>query len=301
MFISVNSDVICESEVVLIGLSGYYHLGVLSSKTHELWALNTCGWMGVGNDPRYNNTRCFETFPFPSLNEGELKQRIEHLGEQLDGHRKSQQELYPDLTLTGIYNALEKLRSGVSLDAKDKAVHDKGLVSVLKQIHDDLDAAVLESYGWADLASAIPIADILVRGGPDAEALEQQLLGRLVALNHERAAEEKRGLIRWLRPDYQNSVGRGGLAAPTFSVTEQLGLTDDDSTPDTGHHGGSGRPTLPDWPAELPAQVAAIRKLLPTVGQDPDTLAACFGRKSQKRTTQISAILDTLKALGHID
>ncbi len=44
-----------------------------------------------------------------------------------------------------------------------------------------------------------------------------------------------------------------------------------------------------------------IRKLLPTVGQDPDTLAACFGRKSQKRTTQITAILDTLKALGHID
>jgi len=89
------------------------------------------------------------------------------------------------------------------LTAKDKETHDKGLVSILKQIHDELDAAVLEAYGWADLATAIPPADILARGGPEGEALEQQLLTRLVALNHERAAEEKCGLIRWLRPDYQ--------------------------------------------------------------------------------------------------
>jgi M6 family metalloprotease-like protein len=126
----------------------------------------------------------------------------------------------PDLTLTGIYNVLEKLRSGEVLTAKDKEIHDNGLVTILKQIHDDLDAAVLEAYGWSALkrgtggppvssptehgqAARAPLADILARGGPDAEALEQQLLTRLVALNHERAAEEKRGLIRWLRPDYQ--------------------------------------------------------------------------------------------------
>lgn len=37
----------------------------------------------------------------------------------------------------------------------------------------------------------------------DAAVLEQLILSRLVALNHKRAAEETRGLIRWLRPDYQ--------------------------------------------------------------------------------------------------
>jgi hypothetical protein len=36
-------------------------------------------------------------------------------------------------------------------------------------------------------------------------SLNDALLTRLVALNHERATEEKRGLIRHLRPDYQNS------------------------------------------------------------------------------------------------
>jgi len=242
----------------------------------------------MGNDPRYNNTRCFEPFPFPTLEESALKQRIRDLGERLDAHRKRQQELHPDLTLTGIYNVLQKIRSGEALNAKDKAIHDQGIVSVLKQIHDDLDAAVLEAYGWGDLASATPPADIIARGGPDAEALEQTILTRLVALNHERAAEEKRGLIRWLRPDFQAP----GATTPQQS---EIGLTgEDDATPE------AAAPVILDWPTELPAQVAAIRKLLPTVGQDPEILAACFGRKNKKRTDQIPGSLATLKAVGHI-
>ncbi|MBK7011853.1 MAG: hypothetical protein IPH43_03605 [Xanthomonadales bacterium] len=35
-------------------------------------------------------------------------------------------------------------------------------------------------------------------------AFDEAVLERLVALNAERAAEEARGLVRWLRPDYQN-------------------------------------------------------------------------------------------------
>jgi len=33
---------------------------------------------------------------------------------------------------------------------------------------------------------------------------EEELLCRLVAMNNDRAAEEARGHIRWLRPEYQN-------------------------------------------------------------------------------------------------
>ena len=62
-------------------------------------------------------------------------------------------------------------------------------MSVLKQIHDDLDTAVAAAYGWpADLD-------------------EQSILQRLVDLNHQRAAEEAEGIIRYLRPDYQNPEG----------------------------------------------------------------------------------------------
>ena len=56
---------------------------------------------------------------------------------------------------------------------------------ILKELHDKLDAAVADAYGWpADLS-------------------DDDILARLVALNKERAQEEARGLVRWLRPDYQ--------------------------------------------------------------------------------------------------
>jgi hypothetical protein len=42
-----------------------YFFGVLQSKAQEVWALRVGTWMGVGNDPRYTPTTCFETFPLP--------------------------------------------------------------------------------------------------------------------------------------------------------------------------------------------------------------------------------------------
>lgn len=50
--------------------------------------------------------------------------------------------------MTGIYDVLEKLRSVETLTDKEKSIHEQGLVSVLKQIHDELDAAVFDVYGW---------------------------------------------------------------------------------------------------------------------------------------------------------
>jgi len=50
-----------------------------------------------------------------------------------------------------------------------------------------LDAAVTDAYGWP-----VSLSD-------------EEILSRLVALNAERAEEEKEGNIRWLRPDYQKT------------------------------------------------------------------------------------------------
>ncbi len=186
-------------------------------------------------------------------------------------------------------------REQQTLTPKEREIHDQGLVSVLKQIHDDLDAAVLEAYGWTDLTTAAtPPADLLAQGGPAAEALEQQLLTRLVSLNHERAAEEQRGHIRYLRPDYQ---APDQVSGPESQVSSQSPLPLEDAELETSH---LKLETLA-WPADLPAQVAAVRKLLPTTGPDPETLSASFGRKNAKRTDQITAILATLRALGLIE
>jgi len=80
----------------------------------------------------------------------------------LDAHRKQQQAAHPDLTITGMYNVLEKLRSGEALTAKDKVIHEQGLVSVLKKLHDDLDAAVFDAYGWPHDLSDEQILERLV-------------------------------------------------------------------------------------------------------------------------------------------
>ena len=39
--------------------------GILHSRAHEIWSLRMCTFLGVGNDPRYTPTTCFESFPFP--------------------------------------------------------------------------------------------------------------------------------------------------------------------------------------------------------------------------------------------
>ena len=284
-----------EHKLVVVASEDAFLFGIMSSSIHVAWALQTGGRLGVGNDPVYVKTRCFETFPFPALDEGPLKQRIWDLGEKLDAHRKARQAAHPELTLTGLYNVLEKLRTGTALTDKERKIHDHGLATILKQIHDDLDLAVLEAYGWQDLVDAKPLADRLATGDESAQELEQELeqelLKRLVALNHERAAEEKHGLVRWLRPEYQAPDDTGVPA----SEQKQIELEAESA---------SAKPITPaeklKWPASMPDQVAAIQRLLPATGPDPAELAACFGKRTQARIRTITEILDTLTALGKL-
>ncbi len=316
LFVMVDKGTMPEHGIVAIGIESYLIYGILSSSIHELWALRSGGLLGP--TPRYNKTRCFETFPFPALEEGPLKQRIRDLGERLDAHRKRQLEQHPELTLTGLYNVLEKLRSGDALNAKEKTLHDQGLVTLLRQIHDELDAAVLEAYGWADLHPLTP-------------EHEPELLTRLVALNHERAAEEQRGHIRWLRPDYQtpsatlrpptdlNSSATPGdhrpplqeppAHQPALPGTESPSVSSVPSVVNPSPSASATQPLktensnlkTPVWPNRLPEQVTLVRQLL---ASDPtataETLSAQFGRKSPQRTSQIEGILETLRDLGQI-
>jgi hypothetical protein len=252
--------------------------------------------MGVGNDLRYNNSLTFWPFPFPALEEGALKERIRDLGERLDAHRKRQQELHPSLTITGIYNVLEKLRSGENLTEKDKVIHDQGLVTLLKQLHDELDAAVLEAYGWSDLLKLPSSTDFSISESQRFSISEAELLTRLVALNHQRAAEEKQGLIRWLRPEYQNPKA-GESSQPTLTGTETE-TTPKNKKPKA--QAATPAATLV-WSDTLTGQVAQVRQLLSTnPTATAETLSQHFGRKNQKRTDQISSIIEMLKGLGQV-
>lgn len=270
LFVVLDGSILPDNMLVNIASADAFHLGVLSSRVHVSWALAAGGRLGVGNDPRYNKTICFETFPFPDPTP-ELKERIRELGEHLDAHRKARQALHPDLTLTGMYNVLEALRVGRKLTPKEQDIHEKGVVAILRQLHDELNAAVAQAYGWpADL--------------PEAE-----ILARLVDLNHKRAEEEKDGIIRWLRPEYQCRV------KPKREPQLKLDL---------------GAPAKPKarkprkavprvWPAALPARVQAVRSALASFGEPvtAEKVASAYARAPRKMVLEI---LETLAAQGYV-
>ncbi|MDP3086443.1 MAG: class I SAM-dependent DNA methyltransferase [Rubrivivax sp.] len=279
----LDASVMPDNMIIAVSINDALHLGLLSSAVHVQWALAAGGRLGVGNDPRYNKSRCFEPFPFPSEDTGltpELSEQIRNLAEQIDVHRKSRQAAHADVTLTALYNVLEKLRSGEALTAKGKLVHEHGLVAVLKSLHDELDAAVLAAYGWADLN--LP-ADTGV------------LLERLVALNAKRAAEEAAGTVRWLRPSFQ--LGRGEQVA---IVTEDDSSEADDSAEGAPATPPQAPPARP-WPTGLTEQIKAVAEVMAKAGRglDQTELAAHFSGRGRWRE-RLPTLLDTLVALGRL-
>lgn len=116
-FVFLDKSILPDNKLICFALSNSYFLGNLSSSIHIFWALN-CG-SRLEDRPVYVKTSCFEIFPFPVLEDANpLKNRIRDLGEQLDAHRKRQQAAHSDLTLTGMYNVLEKLRKAESLTTR---------------------------------------------------------------------------------------------------------------------------------------------------------------------------------------
>jgi hypothetical protein len=271
-FVFLDDSILPDNKLINIAFDDAFALGVLSSRFHVCWAVAAGSNLGVGNDPVYVKTRCFETFPFPSTTP-EQQAAIRGLAEQLDAHRKRQQALYPELTMTGMYNVLEKLRGGEPLTAKDKVIHEQGLVSVLRQLHDDLDAAVAAAYGWET-----GLADELI-------------LERLVALNHARAAEEAAGTVRWLRPDFQNP------AAPPTARQTALDIVED--TEDLRPPSSDLRPPVTPWPKALHEQMREVTALVETaaVPLDAAAIAKAF---TGARKPKITEILEALAALGQL-
>jgi hypothetical protein len=245
-----------DHKLYAICIDDAFALGVLSCHVHLAWSLRAGGRLGVGNDPTWTNTTTFLPFPFPSTDTGltpELTTRIRALAEQLDAHRKTQQAAHPNLTLTGMYNVLEKLRTGEALSPKDKLIHTQGLVSVLKSLHDDLDAAVLAAYGWADLQAALSN-----HAQPETRAAAiETLLERLVALNTRRAAEEAAGTVRWLRPDFQRKANGTQSAFEGMTEAEEIAAP---AAP-------AASLVKTPRPTGLPEQIKAVAEVLATHGR----------------------------------
>jgi len=270
VFQFLEAKVAPDDMVVVIASSDAFHLGVLSSKPHLVWAL--ISGSTLEDRPRYNNSRCFDPFPFPDVKDSQ-KVVIRDLAERIDAHRKGAQAR--GVTITGMYNLRQKLRSGNPFTAQERTQHELAQTEILRQLHDELDQAVLDAYGWP--------ADI-----QDAEILE-----RLVALNRERAVEEARGFVRWLRPDYQ---------CPQTSQQEAQPILGLETKPEEKPAMFAPAIVTQPWPKDLKDQLAALRALL--LSSDHlwtlEEVGAAFKSRGRYRES-IQAHLGLLSDLGVLD
>jgi hypothetical protein len=271
-FIFLDGSVLPDNKLIVIGTSDAFIFGVLSSSIHVTWTLRAGGMLE--DRPVYVKSKVFDPFPFPYPGEL-LKPKIRAVAEELDSFRKERQKEHPDLTLTQMYNVLEMLKANAPLDKDDEAIKDKGLTLILKEHHEKLDRLVFEAYGWPDTLT------------------DEQILEKLVALNHERVVEERRGHVRWLRPDYQ--IPRFGKKLDKQGAKEegaQIAASLDLAEPVT-------RKT--PFPADAVAQTAAVFAALASARASLDAAAIAVGfRKTKNLESTISGVLASLARLGHV-
>ncbi|WP_370637099.1 class I SAM-dependent DNA methyltransferase [Phyllobacterium chamaecytisi] len=272
VFQFLDTKILPDNRLICFGLSTGFAIGVLSSLIHVNWALATGGTLE--DRPIYTKSKGFDPFPFPDANEAQIS-AIGAVAEELDAHRKRVLAEHEHLTLTGLYNVLERLRAGTKpadLDAKERRIFDDGLVLILKELHERLDVAVAEAYGW-------PV-----------DLPEEEVLSRLVALNKERVREEKRGLVRWLRPDYQ--IPRFG------SEKEKAKQIEADFGPEAAIVKSGAKPA---FPADDIAQTALVMNALIESGGELDATRIAAGfKQGQKARPAVSSVLISLYRMGLI-
>jgi len=137
------------------------------------------------DDLRYTPTDCFETFPFPEI--FGANPALEAAGQAYHDHR-AQLMIARDQGMTPTYNRFH--------DRTDQVAD----IVRLRELHAEMDGAVLRTYGWDDLAARAQ-AEWLGEHNEDDHKYQgryfwpapfrDEVLARLLALNAERAAAEK--------------------------------------------------------------------------------------------------------------
>ncbi len=161
LFVWLIHPIVPDHKLFVITREDDYFFGVLQARPHEVWALATASTHGDGGTPVYNNTTCFETYPFPWPPGSEsqdnpfvvaiaeaarnlVQQRDEWLNPPVADETTRKQR-----TLTNLYNQRPDWLSAA---------------------HHTLDVAVFAAYGWPN------------------DIGDEEILARLLGLNLARTA-----------------------------------------------------------------------------------------------------------------
>ena len=172
------ADRVFSQKLIALPFAGLSAFAVLQSSVHNSWVQLLCGRMGAANTPVYSPSECFFNFPFPQPDPRTDIPEIETAGETLYSCRALFM-IESNQGLTKLYNALTN------------STCDDPSVLRLRQLHEEMDRAVLDAYGWFDIE--VPsFCPVNAEERAVAEAFNDDVIDRLYVLNAERAAEEER-------------------------------------------------------------------------------------------------------------
>jgi hypothetical protein len=164
---------------------------ILQSRVHEVWAKFFSSSMK--DDMRYTPTSCFEPFPAPIEWDAE-HEVLEEIGERYYEYR-AQLMIENDEGLTTTYNRFH-----------DPEESDPG-ISKLRELHEEMDRAVLAAYGWEDIDTTCKSQLLyeLPEGSRKkepwrlqwSEEVHDEVLSRLIALNDTMKRYDNLSPILW--------------------------------------------------------------------------------------------------------
>lgn len=167
------TDGVFSHSVVVFPSDDYALYLILNSCLHDAWARETSG--SIRSELRYTPTDCLYSFPFPKWDCGSP---LSAVGKRLEACR-SEAKLSRSVGMTDLMNVL----------------HDRGEksedIARLRALHEEMDQAVAAAYGWSDLDLGHGFH--ATKQGERytlSEPARRTVLDRLLALNHQRYAEE---------------------------------------------------------------------------------------------------------------
>lgn len=170
------SGLVYDQKIVVIASDSDDMFALLCSHIHHWWVVERGSTMRT--DPVYTPSDCFETFPFPKTTTD-----LGEIGRTYREHRTRIMTIY-GISLTEVYNRFH-------------APEERCLeIENLRILHTKMDNLVMGAYEWTDLVLNFNFHQ--TKHGlryTIAEPARLELLDRLLALNHERHAQEVAGGI----------------------------------------------------------------------------------------------------------
>jgi hypothetical protein len=170
------TGIVYSDRLAVFALDRPEHFALLMSTVHDIWA-HRPGSTTHETRSTYFPERSFETFPFPT-SLGSLAA----MGERYHSQRRDIMTARRE-GLTATYNRFH---------TPHEVSHD---IAILRELHVEMDHAVAAAYSWTDLDLGHGFHQ--TKHGiryTISEAARREVLGRLLALNHERYALEQAGL-----------------------------------------------------------------------------------------------------------